>query len=127
MLTPFGVLRQPHIASGSKPGPGHRVGIPDEQVGRRPAVRSRIKVRLHTEMNLRAIKGDEPVSAAAPLTGTETKPAVVGKGSGQVTNREDRRYSRIHDCNLSRPSPRDASQPVQAHPWPGCWSGNPRR
>ena len=42
------------------------------------------------------------VTAARP--GTETKPAVVGKGSGQVTNGEDRRYSRTHDCNLSRPA-----------------------
>ncbi len=118
MLPPFGVLRQPHIASSSKPGPGQRVGIPDKQVGRRPAVRSRIKVGLHTEMNLRAIKGDEPVSATAPLASTETKPAVVGKGSGQVTNREDRCYSRIHDCNLSRPSPRDASQTTPTSPSP---------
>ena len=55
-------------------------------------------------MNLRAIEGDEAVSAAVPLAGTETKPAVVGKGSGQVTNREDRRYSRTHNCNLSGPA-----------------------
>ena len=101
MLTPFGVLRQPHIASSRKPGPGHRAGILDKQVGRRPAIRSRIEVRLHAEMNLRAIKGDETVPAAVPLAGTETDPAVVGKGSGQVTNREDRRYSRTHHRNLS--------------------------
>ena len=105
MLTPFGVLRQPHIASSRKPGPGQRIGILDKQVGRRPAVRSHPEVRLHAEMNLRAIKGDETVSAAAPLAGAETKPAVVGKGSGQVTHRKDRRYSRTHDCNLSRTSP----------------------
>ena len=104
MLTPFGVLREPHIGSGLKPGPGQRVGVLDKQVRRRPAVRSRIEVRLHAEMNLRAIEGDEAVSAAVPLAGTETKPAVVGKGSGQVTNREDGRYSRTHDCNLSRPA-----------------------
>ena len=83
MLTPFGVLRQPHIASSRKPGPGHRAGILDKQVGRRPAVRSRVEVRLHAEMDLRAIKGDETVPAALPLAGTETDPAVVGKGSGQ--------------------------------------------
>src|SRR5271169_1804618 len=117
MLTPFGVLREPHIGSGRKPGPGQSVGILDKQVGRRPAVRSRTEVRLHAEMNLRAIEGDETVSAAAPLAGTETKPAVVGKGSGQVTNREDRRYSRTHHCNLSRPSPRGAGQ---CAPWTRC-------
>jgi hypothetical protein len=55
-------------------------------------------------MNLRAIEGDEAVAAALPLAGTETKPAVVGKSSGQVTNGEDRCYSRTHDCNLSRPA-----------------------
>jgi hypothetical protein len=75
-----------------------------EQVRRRPAIRPRTEVRLHTEMNLRVIEGDEAVSAAVPGAGTETKPAVIGKGSGQVTNREDRRYSRTHDCNLSRPA-----------------------
>src|SRR5271165_94212 len=100
MLTPFGVLREPHIASGRKPGPGQRIGILHEQVGRRPAVRTRIQVRLHTEMNLRAVKGDKAISAAVPLAGTETKPAVIGEGSIQVTNREDRRYSRTHDGNL---------------------------
>jgi len=105
MLTPFGVLRNPHIGSGLKPGLGQGVGVFDKQVRRRPAVRPRIEVRLHAEMNLRAIKGDEAVSAAAPRAGTETKPAVVGKGSGKVTNRKDRRYSRIHDCNLpARPA-----------------------
>ena len=104
MLTPLGVLREPHIASGRKPGPGQRIGILNKQVGRRPAVRSRIEVRLHAQMNLRAIKGDKAVSAAVPLTGTETKPTVVGKGGVQVTNREDRRYSRTHHCNLSRPA-----------------------
>ena len=87
MLPPLGVLREPHVASGRKPGLGQRIGILDKQVGRRrPAVRSRIEIRAHAEMNLRAIKGDEAVSAALPLAGTETKPAVVGKGSGQVTN-----------------------------------------
>jgi hypothetical protein len=65
---------------------------------RRTAV-SRIEVRLRAEMNLRAIEADEAVSAAVPLARTETKSAVVGKGSGQVTNREDRRYSRTHYCN----------------------------
>ena len=104
MLTPLGVLREPHIASGRNPGPGQRVGVLDKQVGRRPAIRSLFEVRLRAEMNLHAIKGDEAVSAAVPLAGTETKPAVVGKGSGQVTDREDRRYSRAHDCNLSRPT-----------------------
>jgi hypothetical protein len=102
MLTPLSVLREPHIGSGRKPGPGQRVGVLDKQVGTRPAVRSRIEVRLRAEMKLHAIKGDEAVSAAMPLAGTETKPAIVGKGSGQVTNREYRRYSRTHDCNLSR-------------------------
>jgi len=53
MLTPFGVLREPHIGSGRKPGPGQRVGVLDKQVGRRSAVRSRTEVRLHAEMNLR--------------------------------------------------------------------------
>jgi hypothetical protein len=105
MLTPFGVLRNPHIGSGLKPGLGQGVGVFDKQVRRRPAVRPRIEVRLHAEMNLRAIKGDEAVSAAEPRAGTETKPAVVAKGSGKVTNRKDRRYSRIHDCNLpARPA-----------------------
>jgi hypothetical protein len=104
MLTPLGVLRESHIGSGGKPGPGQRLGVLDKQVGRRPAVRSRTEVRLHAEMNLRAIEGNEAVSAAAPLAGTETKAAVIGKGSGQVTNGEDRRYSRTHDCNLSRPA-----------------------
>jgi hypothetical protein len=104
MLTPFGVLREPHVGSRSKPGLGERVGVPDKKVGRRPAVRSRIKVRLGAKVNLRAIKGDEAVSAAVPLARTETKPAVIGKGSGHVTNREDRGYSRTHDCNLSRPA-----------------------
>jgi hypothetical protein len=50
MLTPFGVLREPHIASGGKPGLGQRAGIPDKQVGRRPAVRSCIEVRLYTAL-----------------------------------------------------------------------------
>ena len=72
MLTPFGVLRKPHIGSGLKPGLGQGVGVFDKQVRRRPAVRPRIEVRLHAEMNLRAIKGDEAVSAAAPRAGTET-------------------------------------------------------
>jgi hypothetical protein len=100
MLTPFGVLREPHIASGRMPGPGQRVSILDKQISRRPAVCSPFQVRLHAEMNLGAIKGDEAVPAAAPRAGTETEPAVVGKGSIQVTNWENRRYSRTHDCNL---------------------------
>ena len=106
MLTPFGVLREPHVASGREPGPGQRVSILDEQVGRRPAIRSRIEVRLHAKMNLRAIKGDETVSAAPPLAGAEAEPAVVGQSGGQVTNRENRRYVRTHRRNLSRLSPR---------------------
>jgi hypothetical protein len=32
---PFGVLREPHIAPGGKPGLGQRAGIPDKQVVRR--------------------------------------------------------------------------------------------
>ena len=110
MLTPFGVLREPHIASGRTPGPGQRISVLDKQVGRRPAVRSRIEVRLHAKVNLRAIKGDEAVPAAAPRAGTETKPAVIGKGSVQVTNREDRRHSRTHYCNLSPEPARGAGQ-----------------
>ena len=106
MLTPFGVLREPDIAAGRKPGPGQRVGIFDKQVSRRPAVCSPIQVRLHAEMNLGAVKGDEAVPAAAPRAGTETKPAVVGQGSIQVTNRKNRRYSRTHDCNLPARAPR---------------------
>jgi len=66
MLAPSGVLGQSHVGSGRKPGPGQGVGVLDKQVGRRPAVRSRIEVSFHTEMNLRAIKGDEAVSAAVP-------------------------------------------------------------
>jgi hypothetical protein len=102
MLAPLGVLREPYIASGRKPGLGQRVGILDEQVGRRPTVYSRIEVRLHAEMNLHAIKGDEAVPAAVPVADTETKPAVVGKGSNQAANWKDRRYSRTHECNLPR-------------------------
>ena len=102
VLAPLGVLRKPHIASGREPGRGQRVGILDEQVSGQPPVYSRIQVRLHAEMNLRALKGDEAVPAAVPVAGTETKPAVVGKGSNQVTNWEDRRYSRTHECNLPR-------------------------
>ena len=104
MLAPVGVLREPHIGSGRKPGPGQRLGVLDKQVGRRPAVRSRTEVRLHAEMNLRAFERDEAVATTVPLTGTETKPAVVGKGSGQVANGEDWRYSRTHNCNLSTDS-----------------------
>jgi hypothetical protein len=122
MLAPFGVLREAHIATGCKPGPGQRVGVLDKQVGRRPAVRSRIEIRLHAEMNLRAIKGDEAVSAAVPLAGSEPKPAVVGKGSGQVANREDRRYSGTRSWNLSRPSPPRAGQ---RSPWTGRGSWRP--
>lgn len=102
MLTPFGVLGESHIASSRKPGLGQRVSILDEQVGRRPPVYSRIEVRLHAEMNLHAVEGDEAVPAAVPVADTETKPAVVGKGSDQVTNWKDRRYSRTHACNLPR-------------------------
>jgi hypothetical protein len=83
MLTPFGVLREPHIGSSRKPGPGRRVGVLDKQVGRPPAVRPRIEVRLHSEVDLRAVKGDEAVSAAAPRAGTEAKPAVVGERAGR--------------------------------------------
>jgi hypothetical protein len=122
MLTPFGVLREPHIGSGRNPGPGERVGVIDEQVGRRSPVRSGIEVRLRAEMNLRAIKGEEAVSAAVPLAGTETKAAVVGKGSGQVANREDRRYSGTRSWNLSRPSPPRAGQ---RSPWTGRGSWRP--
>jgi hypothetical protein len=57
MLTPFGVLREPHIASGRKPGPGQRVSILDKQVSRRPAVRSHIEVRLHAEMTRTPTRG----------------------------------------------------------------------
>jgi hypothetical protein len=101
MLTPLGILREPHIAARRKPGPGQRVGVLDEQVSRRAAVGSRVEVRLYTKMNLCAIKGDETVSPAVPPAGTETETAVVDKGSVQVANREDRRYSRTHDCDLS--------------------------
>jgi hypothetical protein len=73
-------------------------------------------------MNLRAIKGDEAVSAAVPLAGSEPKPAVVGKGSGQVANREDRRYSGTRSWNLSRPSPPRAGQ---RSPWTGRGSWRP--
>ena len=100
MLTPFGVLREPHIASGRKPCPGQRVSILHKQVSRRPALCSPLQVRLYPEMNLDTIKGDEAVPAAVPRAGTETQPAIVGKGRVQVTNRENRRYSRTHDCNL---------------------------
>ena len=102
MLTPLGVLREPHIGSGGKPRLSQRIGVLDKKVGRGPAVGSRIEVRLGAKVNLRAIKGEEAVSAAAPLAGTETKPAVVSEGSGHVTNWEDRCYSCTHDCNLSR-------------------------
>jgi hypothetical protein len=83
MLAPFGALRETYIASGRTPGPGQRVGIIDEQVGRRPAIRSPIKVRLLAEMNLRALKGDEAVSAAVPWAGTETKPAIVSQAAAR--------------------------------------------
>ena len=72
MLTPFGVLREPHIASGRTPGPGQRVSILDKQVSRRPAVCSPIQVRLYPQMNLGTIKGDEAVPAAVPRADTET-------------------------------------------------------
>ena len=61
------------------------------------------QVRLHAEMISAPSKVTKPYPRR-PLAGTEIKPAVVGKGSGQVTNREDRRYSRTHDCDLSRPA-----------------------
>ncbi len=102
MPTPFGVLRQPYVASGGNPGPGQRVGIVDEQVGRRLAARSLIEVGLYAQVNLGVVKGDVAVSAATPRAGAEAKPAIIGKGSGQVANREDRRYSGTHDYNLSR-------------------------
>ena len=62
-------------------------------------------------MNLRAVKRDVAVPAAMPVADVETKPAVVGKGSDQVSNWKDRRYSRTHDCNLSR-----SARAVQAAP-----------
>src|SRR5690348_11426614 len=91
MLTPLGVLRQPHITSGREPGPGQRVGVLDKQVGRGPVL-SGIEVGLHAEMDLRAVEGEKAVAAALPLAGAETKPAVVGKSDVQVADREDRRY-----------------------------------
>ena len=94
MLAPLGVLREPHIASGRKPGLGQRVGILDEQVGGGTPVDARIEVGLHAEMNLGAIKGDEAVRAAVPVADAETKPVIVGKGISQVANWKDRRYSR---------------------------------
>jgi hypothetical protein len=100
VLAPFGVLREPHIASGREPGLGQSVGILNEKVGRRPPVRPRIEVGLHAEVNLRAVKGDEAVPTAVPVADTETKSAVVGKGRDQVTHWKDRRYSRTHGCNL---------------------------
>ena len=103
MLTPLGVLREPHVGPGCKPGLGQRVGVLDEQVGTRPAVSSRVEVRLGAKVNLRVPEGEEAVSATVPLARTETKPAVVGKGNGHIMNREDRRYSCTHDCNLSPP------------------------
>jgi hypothetical protein len=57
-------------------------------------VLSRIEVGIHAEMNLCAVEGEKAVSAAVPLSGTETKPAVVGQGGSQVTDREDRRDPR---------------------------------
>jgi len=74
MLTPLGVLREPHIGSGGKPRPSQRVGVLDKKVGSGPAVGSRIEVRLGAKVNLRAVKGEEAVSAAAPLARAETKP-----------------------------------------------------
>src|ERR1700733_4821478 len=53
-------------------------------------------------MNLRAVESDEAVRAAVPVAHIEAKPAVVGKGSKQVTYWKDRRYSRTHECNLPR-------------------------
>jgi hypothetical protein len=104
MPAPLGVLREAHIPSCRKPGRGQRVGILNEQVSGRPPVCSRIEVGLHAKMNLRAVKGDEAVRAAVPVVHTKAKPAVVGKGRKQVTNWEDRRYSRTHECNLPRPA-----------------------
>jgi hypothetical protein len=66
MLTPLGVLREPHIGSRRKPGPGQRVGVLDKQVGRRPAVGSRVEVWLGAKVNLRAVKGDEARTAERP-------------------------------------------------------------
>jgi hypothetical protein len=109
MLTPLGVLREPHIGSGGKPRLSQRIGVLDKKVGRGPAVGSRIEVRLGAKVNLRAIEDEEAVSAATPLACTETKPAVVSEGSGHVTNREDRCYSCTHDCNLSRAASRPAA------------------
>lgn len=129
MLAPFGVLREPHIAASRKPGLGQRVGILDEQVRCRPPVYSRIEVRLHAEMNLGAVKGDEAIPAAVPVADIETKPAVVGQGSNQVANRKDRRYSRAHECNLPRAaravraSGEDAARQVYRH---GEQSGSPK-
>jgi len=58
MLTRLGVLRKPHIGSGREPVPGQRVRVLDEKIGRRPAVRPGIEVRLDAKMNLRTVKGD---------------------------------------------------------------------
>jgi hypothetical protein len=100
MSAPLGVLRWAHIPSGCEPGRGQRVGILNEQVSGRSPVHSRIEVGLHTKMNLRAVKGNEAVRAAVPVAYAKAKPAVVGQRREQVTNREDGRYSRIHECNL---------------------------
>lgn len=115
MLTPVGILREPYIAASRQPRPGQHVGVLDEQVSRRAAVGPRIEVRFHAKMDLGAVEGDEAVSPAVLLAGTETEPAVVGEGSVQVANREDRRYSRTHGCEpLSRAGPRGA------HPQAAC-------
>ena len=74
MLTPLGVLREPHIGSGSEPSLSQRIGVLDKKVGRRPAAGSLIEVRLGAKVNLRAIEGEEAVSAAAPLARTKPSP-----------------------------------------------------
>jgi ketosteroid isomerase-like protein len=100
VLAPLGVLREPDVAAGREPGLGQRVGVRDEQVGRGPPVGPLIEVRLHAEVDLGALEGDIAVPAAVPVADAEPEPAVIGKGSDQVTDGEDRRYSRTHHCNL---------------------------
>jgi deazaflavin-dependent oxidoreductase (nitroreductase family) len=46
VLTPLGVLREPHIGSRRKPGLGQRVGVLDKQVGRRPVPAGAALARL---------------------------------------------------------------------------------
>ena len=78
---------RPQTRSGPAPRRPRRTGRPSTG-----GPFARTEIRLHSEMNLHAIEGDEAIAAAVPLAGAETKPAVVGKGSGQVTNREDRGF-----------------------------------